>query len=517
MNPTCVTHRLLSASLCVLAIIATGCAHAPRSAQPPIVDQWISEEAVPELLRWYRLQATGRTLLVSSDDVAAGEDSARWTQVIIETLAAELNNRGVPASTRTLTRPVAHKPACPDEGSPVSELFVSVHRIEDSEFAAVVLHAESSRPGSRPPFRHERQIALATSGEILDRATHGVDGLGGHEDQPYPAHQTDQMVQQLVSALRCDLLSARWRAGVPEVAFEDDQPSSWYRSVALRIRDELARLDRVIGAPASAIAVHTLELRSEATATQGVYRIVVRALVGDQESFDAGVVWQQAYYRAPGPPSESAPIDPVVPPSPAHAVSVASALEEAVPVARPRPSPAVPGIDVRLVRPGGPFSGCDPAHPWRSGFRFVDSGHAWQTGDCFAFAIGNAKDHDVYVLHYGTSQRLTRIHPTACVLASSVDDGDPLLLPDPGRARRAMQLSPPGDTETFIAVMMPTNAQHDIQRELLGLSSVCGDAGGLQARRTVDHRRLLQDIETQAAAGRMSVARLVVRHQERRP
>jgi hypothetical protein len=366
-------------------------------------------------------------------------------------------------------------------------------------------------------------------------------------EQPYSAADVDRMLTAFTQALRCDLLRARWRTGAPEVTWDVSRPAPWYQSFGLRLRDELARLDAVNGAPGSPRTVARLELRAEPTADLRVLRVVVRVAANapDKEAAPSKpVIWHQSYYLAPGPTEVADPVSLTAraPPGP----PVAATTPDPLPALRDPPRFSPPARDeppAQRVRPVGPSPDqVAPARPVRpqlpdvmvGPFRAVkvgiantcghgtpsiqDSGASaddgpLHTGDCLVLELAAVIGQQLFVLHQTAGGSLTRVAPSACV--STPPRGawhGAFRVPAAGPGSAVIQLTPPAGAETFLAIVMDRTVDSNTRAALAALPDTCG--GTVTADALPAAQFVLDALAAEVRQGRAAMRTLTLVHTE---
>ena len=504
------------------------------------LESWLAETAAPAVVKWRTEAGVASNVVITP--VGEPDDAHKVSELTLESvrsLASALRADGVPADFEGAhARSTPDEPSCTNGDTSALNISVSIAPggASASERVEVTVRARADGAAARNSLIATKLVLSRRElGQV--RIPRTLPAASGDMQQPYSAADVDGMLAEFTETLRCDLLRARWRTGAPEVTWDVSRPASWYQSFGLRLRDELARLDVVNGAPGSSRTVSRLELRAEPTSDPRVLRVVVRIAANDTSASGQPVVWHQSYFQAPEPPLAVNPVSlasrmPTTPP-------VAVAVPEPPPVIRapprpPTPTPAQVTSAASAPQPALPQSTQGPRRPDVSvgALRAVKVGSAanceqglmsdnttgpraglasLHTGDCVVLELESVVGQQLFVLHQSAGTQLTRVAPSSCVATPPRATWHGVFRVPASRPGSLMiQLTPPDGEEHFYAVAVGTALNPRTRAALEALPHACGE----DATARVPHRAqsLLDALSAEVRQGRVALRTLTIVH-----
>jgi hypothetical protein len=123
---------------------------------------------------------------------------------------------------------------------------------------------------------------------------------------------------------------------------------------------------------------------------------------------------------------------------------------------------------------------------------------------------------DLFVLHRGTDGTTTRLAPSSCLaLPARSHWSGRFQLPSAGPLSPFIELTPPGGTEVFHAVMLGPAARASLRTELARLPDACIDGAAGVPLQVSQH--LLEQLSEESRRGQAAVRALSLTHREEFP
>ncbi len=498
----------------------------PTSDEPTPLGTWLAQSAAPAIADWHASSGARAPVVIAvggSADGAASELSFEAARGLLQALHA----RSVPAELAGPGTPgLIDEQACARGAGPRLHAAITIATAGSAvttgdRVDVTVTPLVGREPSLETPV--VARLALSRREQEMLRTPRSLPAAPGSIARPYADQDLDAMLAEFTQTLRCDLLRARWRTGAPEVSFDARDPEPWLRSFGLRLRDELARLDLVNGAPGSPQTVSRLELRTEPTADPRVQRIVVRVTADDATSGRDPAVAYQSYVSVRTAPVQHAAL---TTPPPVVAQPEPARLSETVERPAPRPSPPTPVPAPRLVTPVAAIGAlraltaasleCERAAAHGPAAFLPVTSRPPRTGDCFVLEFDGVRGTDLFVLHRGTDGTTTRLAPSSCLaLPARSHWSGRFQLPSAGPLSPFIELTPPGGTEVFHAVMLGPAASASLRTELARLPDACIDGAAGVPLQVSQH--LLEQLSEESRRGQAAVRTLSLTHSEEFP